>query len=97
VDEFGLGTKKDTPMSRPFAARVGKRLWSWCMLPLWEGEATVIEKSSTYEIRRPLSIDMCGGARYRRNRRGEMCYGDSNVLRTSECTRPDRSSFRKYV
>jgi len=42
-----FGTEKDTPMSRPLAATVSKTLWSLWMLPLWEGEATVIEKSST--------------------------------------------------
>jgi len=39
-----LGTEKDTSMSQPLVAMVEKRLWSWRMLPLWEGEATVIEK-----------------------------------------------------
>ena len=42
------------------------------MLPLYEGEATVIEKSSTYEIMRPLGTDMCRGATSSRKRRGEM-------------------------
>jgi len=42
------------------------------MLPLWEGEAMVIEKLSTYEIMRPLGIDICRGATYRKKRRGEM-------------------------
>jgi len=42
-----FGTEKDTPMSRPLAATVLKILCSLRMLPLWEGEATVIEKSST--------------------------------------------------
>ena len=56
-----LGAEKDMPMSRPFAAMVEKALCSWRMLPLWEGEATVIEKSSTYEIMRPLGIDMGSG------------------------------------
>jgi len=42
-----FGTEKDTPMSRPLAATVSKSLCSLRMLPLWEGEATVIERSST--------------------------------------------------
>jgi len=42
-----LGTEKDTPMSRPFAATVLRSLCSLRMLPLWVWEATVIEKSST--------------------------------------------------
>jgi len=42
-----LGTEKEMPMSRPFAATVLKSLCSLRMLPLWEGEATVIKKSST--------------------------------------------------
>jgi len=42
-----FGTEKDMPMSRPLAATLLKSLWSLRMLPLWEGEATVIEKSST--------------------------------------------------
>jgi len=42
-----LGTEKDTPMSRPLTAMVAKSLWRLRMLPLWKGEATVIEKSST--------------------------------------------------
>ena len=42
-----LGTEKDTPMSRPLAAMVKKSTYRWRMLSLSEGEATVIEKSST--------------------------------------------------
>ena len=39
-----FGTEKDTPMTRPLAATVLKSLCNLRMLPLWEGEATVIEK-----------------------------------------------------
>jgi len=67
-----LGTKKDTPMSRPFAAMMVKSPCGCHMLPLWEGEATVIQKSSTYETMKPLGINMCRGTTYRRKRRGEM-------------------------
>jgi len=42
-----LGTQKDTPISRPLAAIVVKSLCNGRMLPLWEGDATVIEKSSS--------------------------------------------------
>ena len=42
-----FGTEKDTPMTRPLAATVLNSLFSLRMLPLWDGEATVIEKSST--------------------------------------------------
>jgi len=42
-----IGTEKDTPMPRPLPAIVLNRLCSLRMLPLWEGEATVIEKLST--------------------------------------------------
>ena len=42
-----LGTEKDLPMSRPFAAMVEKSFCKWRMFPLWEGEVMVIEKSST--------------------------------------------------
>ena len=42
-----FGTEKDTPMSLPLAATVLKSPCSLRMLPLREGEATVIEKSST--------------------------------------------------
>ena len=42
-----LGTEKDTRMSRPLAVMMEKSLCSWRMWPLWEGEATVIAKSST--------------------------------------------------
>jgi len=42
------------------------------MLPLWEGEATLIEKWSKYEIIRYLGIDICLGASYRKKTRGEM-------------------------
>jgi len=42
-----FGTEKDTPMSRPFAAMVEKSPCRQRMLPLEEGEATVMEKSST--------------------------------------------------
>jgi len=41
-----LGTEKVTPMSRPVAEMVEKSPWSWRMLFLWEGEATVIDLSS---------------------------------------------------
>jgi len=37
----------DMPMSLPFAAMVEKTFCRRRMLPLYEGEATVIEKSST--------------------------------------------------
>ena len=42
-----FGTEKATPMSRPLAGIVLKRPCSLRMLPLWEGEATRMEKSST--------------------------------------------------
>jgi len=42
-----FGTEKDPPIPRPLAAIVLKRLCSLRMLPLSEGEATVIEKLST--------------------------------------------------
>jgi len=42
-----FGTEKDTPMSWPLAAILLKRPCSLRMLALWEGEATVTEKSST--------------------------------------------------
>jgi len=42
-----LGTEEDTPMSRPFAAMVEKRLCKRDMLPVEEGEAPVIKRSST--------------------------------------------------
>jgi len=42
-----FGIAKDTPTSWPLAATVLKRLCSLRMLPLWGGEATVIEKWST--------------------------------------------------
>ena len=61
-----IGTEKDTLMSRPLAATVAKSLCNlWMLLP-WEGEATVIEQSSTYEIISPLGIDMCRGETYKR-------------------------------
>ena len=62
VDEFGFGSEKDTPMSRPLVAMVEKRPCRRRTLPLYEGEATVIEMSSTYETMRPLGTDMCRGA-----------------------------------
>ena len=67
-----LGTEKDTPRSRPLAAIVEYSLCRRRTLLLYEGEATVIENSSTYETMRPFGIDMCRGATYRRKRRGEM-------------------------
>ena len=42
-----LGMEKDTRMSRPLVEMVEKSLYSWRMLPLWEGETTMMEKSST--------------------------------------------------
>jgi len=43
-----FGTEKDTPIPLPLAAIVEIRFCSGrTMLPLEEGEATVIEKSST--------------------------------------------------
>jgi len=42
-----LGTEKDTPMSPLLVAMVEKGFCSHRMFPLWEGEATVTEKSST--------------------------------------------------
>ena len=47
MDEFGFGTAKDTPMSRPLPVMVENGLRRRLMLPLWEGEATVIGRSST--------------------------------------------------
>jgi len=67
-----FGTEKDTPMSPPLAATVLKSLYSLRMLPPWEGEATVIEKSSTYETISPLGIDVCRGETYKRKSRGEI-------------------------
>jgi len=57
-----LGTEKDTPMSRPFAAMLEKSSCRRHRFLLEEGEATVIEKSSTYGTMRPLGMDMCRGA-----------------------------------
>jgi len=59
-------------MSQPLVAMMEKSLCRWRMLSLWEGEATVIEQSSTYQFMRPLGIEMCRGGTYRRKRRGEM-------------------------
>jgi len=42
-----LGTEKDMLMSQPLGAMVEKSPCRQRMLPLWEGEATVIERSST--------------------------------------------------
>jgi len=67
-----LGTEKEIPISRPLAAMIEKSLCSWGMWPLWEGEARVIEKSSTSEIIRPLGIDVCRGARYNKKRMEEV-------------------------
>jgi len=66
---LGLGPEKNTPMPGPLAARVVKSLCRLRILPLWEGETTVIEKSSTYEIISPLGIDMCRGETYKRKTR----------------------------
>jgi len=67
-----LGTEKETPISRPFVDMMEKSPCRWRMFSLWEVEATVREKWSTYEIMRPLGIDMWRGATNRRKRRGEM-------------------------
>jgi len=53
-----LGTEKDTPMSRPFADMVEKCSCRRRTLPLLEEEATVMDKLSTYETRRPFGIDL---------------------------------------
>jgi len=42
-----LGTEKDTPMSRPFVAIEEESLCRRRTFLLYEGEATLIEKSST--------------------------------------------------
>jgi len=42
------------------------------MLPLYEGEAAVRAKSSTYEIIRPRGTLKWRGETYRRKRRGEI-------------------------
>jgi len=39
-----LGTEKDTPMSPPLAAMVEKNPRSRSIFPLWEAEATMIER-----------------------------------------------------
>jgi len=67
-----LRTENDTPMSWALAEIVEKSLYSWCMLPLWKGEATVSQHSSTEETIRPLGIDVCRGATYRMNKMGEI-------------------------
>jgi len=47
VDQFGFGTEKDTPISRPFVAMVEKSSCRQRMLSPSGVEATVIEKWST--------------------------------------------------
>jgi len=48
--------EKETPMRRALASSFSKTLWRRRMLPLYEGEAPVRAKSSTYEIIRPQGI-----------------------------------------
>jgi len=48
-------------MSRPLVAMVGKSPCNGRMVPLGEGEATVIDKSSAEDTMRSLVIDMCRG------------------------------------
>jgi len=48
-----LATEKETPMRRASASSFSNSFWRRRMLPLYEGEAAVRAKSSTYEIIRP--------------------------------------------
>ena len=45
-----LASKKETPMQRALACSFSKSIWRRRMFPLYEGEAPVRAKSSTYEI-----------------------------------------------
>jgi len=51
-----LATEKETPMARALASSFAKSSWRRWMVPLYEGEAVVMAKSSTYEISRPRGI-----------------------------------------
>jgi len=92
-----LGTEKATPMSRPLAAMMEKSLGRRGMLPLWVGEATVIEKSSTYQINTLLDIDMCRGATYRRKRRGKISNPEGVPMETGEQWLPEPGNTSVHV
>jgi len=59
-------------MSQPLAATVLNSFCSLRMLPQWDGEATVIAKSSMYKPMSPLGIDICKGETYNRTSRREI-------------------------
>jgi len=80
-----FGTEKATPIFQPVVAMVEKSLCKRRMFPLWDWEATIIEKSSTYKTMTPQGTDMCCRAMYSRKRRGVI--HDAWVVPTEPCER----------
>jgi len=57
-----LGTEKETPKRVALASRIMKSSWSRRMLPIYDKEATVWQKSYTYESINHREILRCSGA-----------------------------------
>ena len=66
-----LETEKETSSSEAFLVMFRKRFCRRLMLDLCDGDATVREKSFTYETMMPVGMRRRRGARYIRQRRGE--------------------------
>ena len=65
-----FGTEKETSSAEGLRQMFRKRPCRRSMLDLCDGEATVREKSSTYETMMPVGMRKWGGATYIRKRRG---------------------------